>query len=94
MASIDATGLAASFNTSTDLTSDGKNLFVADFANHKIRKIVIDSGVVTTLAGTGAIGALDATGTTASFNYPTSITTDGSNLYVADRSNHKIRKIQ
>jgi len=52
------------------------------------------SGAVTTLAGTGSSGSANGTGTSASFNYPVGITTDGTNLYVADNSNHLIRKIE
>ena len=89
----DATGSAASFNNPAGITTDGINLYVADYANHSIRMIVISSGVVTTLAGTGVPGAVDATGTSASFNYPSGITTDGNNLYIADSSNNKIRKL-
>jgi len=42
------------------------------------------STVVTTLAGTGSSGSANGTGTSASFNNPSGITTDGTNLYVAD----------
>ena len=52
------------------------------------------STVVTTVAGTGSYGSANGTGTSASFNYPVGITTDGTNLYVADLSNHLIRKIE
>ena len=52
------------------------------------------STVVTTLAGTGSSGSANGTGTSASFNIPHGITTDGTNLYVADMSNHLIRKIE
>ena len=38
-------------------------------------------------------GAVDATGPSARFNNPTSIVSDGTNIYVADRNNHAIRKI-
>ena len=89
----DGTGIAVSFGVPSDITTDGTNLFIADQSNHKIRKIVISTGVVTTLAGSGAAGSADGTGTAASFNYPYGLTTDGTNLFVADQSNHKIRKI-
>ena len=52
------------------------------------------TGAVTTLAGTaGTIGSSDGTGGAASFNFPVGITTDGTNLYVADTYNDTIRKI-
>ena len=50
--------------------------------------------VVTTLAGTGTAGFANGTGTSASFENHRGITTDGTNLYVADRANHLIRKIE
>jgi len=89
----DGTGTAAAFNNPDDITSDGANLYVADFSNNKIRKIVVATGVVTTLAGTGTFGAADGAGSTATFNGPVGITTDGTNLYVTDLFNYKIRKI-
>ena len=52
------------------------------------------STAVTTLAGTGSSGSANGTGTSASFYKPAGITTDGTNLYVADSSNHLIRKIE
>ena len=92
--STDATGAAARFNFPSGITNDGSNLYVADTDNHTIRKIVISSGAVTTLAGSaGSSGSTDATGAAARFNGPYGITSDGSNLYVADTSNHTIRKI-
>ena len=51
------------------------------------------STAVTTLAGSSS-GNTDATGTSASFNGPGGITTDGTNLYVTDFSNNRIRKIE
>ena len=52
------------------------------------------STAVTTVAGTGSSGSANGTGTSASFYNPIGMTTDGTNLYVADTSNNLIRKIE
>ena len=91
--STNGTGTSASFYSPVGITTDGTNLYVADTDNHLIRQIVISTGVVTTVAGTGSSGSANGTGTSASFNKPYGITTDGTNLYVADRNNHLIRQI-
>jgi len=91
----DGTGTAASFNGPAGITTDGKgNLYVADLINTEIRKIVISSGVVTTLAGSTAAGAANGKGSAASFYYPSGVAADGNgNLYVSDGYNNEIRKI-
>mgnify|MGYP003344950060 CR=1 FL=1 len=72
--------------------SDG-SVVVADAVNHRIRKVAAD-GTVTTLAGSGNAGLLDGTGTQAWFNTPADVAQDGKGvLYVADRDNAAIRKI-
>ena len=81
------------------MTIDGINLFVSDVANNKIRKIVISSGKVTTiagpLAGTTASGDTDNdTASNARFNLPYGISSDGSYIYVGDFNNNKIRRIE
>jgi hypothetical protein len=88
-----ATGTSASFKKPRGITTDGTNLYVVG-DNHRIRKIVIDNGTVTTLAGSSSGFGDNATGTSASFNNPNGITTDGTNLYVTDWDNHRIRKIE
>jgi serine/threonine protein kinase, bacterial len=92
--SADGQGAAASFNAPTGLAVDGSgNVYVADISNNKIRKID-SSGLVTTLAGSGTSGSADGQGMAATFNRPQGLAIDGSgNLYVADTSNHTIRKI-
>ncbi|MBA4382499.1 MAG: hypothetical protein C0406_08035, partial [Sideroxydans sp.] len=89
----DGTGAAANFSVPTGITTDGANLYVADTANSRIRKVVIATGAVTTLAGDGAFGFADGVGVAARFNAPSGLTTDGANLYVADTTNNRIRKI-
>ena len=88
-----ATGTAARFNTPVGITAIAGTLYVGDFFNHTIRAITISSGAVTTLAGAGSPGSTDATGTLAKFSSPAGITTDGTNIYVADSFNNTIRKV-
>ena len=89
----DATGTAATFNEPYGVAVDSSgNVYVADRSNNRIRKIT-STGVVSTLAGSTE-GYKDATGTAATFNSPADVAVDSSgNLYVADRLNHRIRKI-
>ncbi|ESU23988.1 hypothetical protein FEDK69T_10480 [Flavobacterium enshiense DK69] len=84
----------AKFNGPTGVGVDASgNVFVADYGNHKIRKISV-SGEVTTVAGTGVAGADDGLGASASFNHPAIVATDDqNNLFVTDSGNNKIRKI-
>jgi hypothetical protein len=94
--STDGTGSVALFQGPTGVASDGAGtLYVADHDNYTIRKIVISTGSVTTLAGmAGTAGSADGIGAAARFNYPNDIASDGAgNLYVADASNDTIRKI-
>lgn len=91
--SVDAVGTNARFNVLNGITTDGNSLYVTD-SNNTIRRIVIDGGAVTTLAGTpGTSGSSDGTQAAARFNLPARITTDGPHLYVTDFSNNTIRKI-
>jgi len=91
--SADGTGTAARFLRPYDITSDGTSLFVTDYNNCTIRRIVISSAAVTTLAGT--VGActnpVDGTGSAANFSSPQGITTDGTSLYVTE--NTSVRRI-
>ncbi|MEO6995369.1 MAG: MBG domain-containing protein [Lacunisphaera sp.] len=89
------TGGAAQFNEPQGVAVDGAgNVYVADTANHVIRKITA-AGVTTTLAGTaGSPGSADGSGSAAQFNSPSGLAVDGSgNVYVADANNGTIRKI-
>ena len=92
--SINSTGTAASFYDPSGVAVDTSgNVYVADTGNQKIREIS-PGGVVTTLAGSGAVGANNSTGTAASFDGPAGVAIDfNGNVYVADKLNYEIRKI-
>src|SRR5262249_5471456 len=72
--SADGIGTAASFNDPVGIWGDGNNLYVTDSGNHTIRKIVIATGAVSTIAGTPTIsGSTDGIGAAALFNFPVGI---------------------
>ena len=72
------------------------NLYVAEAMNHCVRRVDRDTGVIVTIAGTGAEGYSGDGGpaTRATFNQPYSLQVDGNgDVYVVDRLNYVIRKI-
>jgi uncharacterized protein (TIGR03437 family) len=86
---------AASLNIPEDVAVDAAgNLYIADAGNNRVRK-VDPSGIITTVAGTGADGFSGDGGlaSSAMLNFPWGIMTDASgSVYVADRVNNRIRK--
>jgi sugar lactone lactonase YvrE len=91
----DGTGSAVLFATPMGLATDGQGgVFIADPGEHAVRKLEVDSGAVTTLAGASSAGSVDATGSKARFFRPQSLVAAGEGtLYVADTENHAIRKL-
>ena len=83
----------AQFNTPNGLLFDKSGfLYVADTGNHSIRKIDLNKGTVTTVAGNGTKGHLDGALSTALFEFPRGLTMDkNGNLYVSQDT--RIRKI-
>lgn len=94
---VNGNGTAASFNFPSGLAMDDAGvLYVADKDNHVIRAIAnpATTATVSTVAGTGTRGDVIGAVGTAQFQEPSGIAVDFSgNLYVADKNNHKIKKI-
>ena len=68
------------------------NLYIADTRNNRIRK-VDSTGTITTIAGTG-FGGDGGPANQASISSPGGVAVDGGgNLYIADSTNHRIRKV-
>ncbi|OGQ06248.1 MAG: hypothetical protein A2712_05165 [Deltaproteobacteria bacterium RIFCSPHIGHO2_01_FULL_43_49] len=95
---LDGTGTAAQFDTPVGIVFDpeGENLYVADLGGATIRKVVVDTAVVTTFAGTAdTTGTTNGVGSAARFNRPHFIAMDptGTNIYVTDDTNNTVRQI-
>ncbi len=74
----------------------GRNLFIADGLNHRVRKVDLDLLTIETVAGTGARGFSGDGGlaVNAQLNFPTDVACgSGGAVYVADTLNHRVRKI-
>jgi len=86
----------AKLNLPASLTFDRQgNLYISDRANHRVRK-VNKKGIITTIAGNGTGGFSGDGGpaTQASLNLPSGLVVDNKgNLYIADRSNNRVRVI-
>lgn len=94
--SLDGPRLTATFRDPEGVTVDNSgNVYIADLVNFLIRKIDT-SGNVTTIAGSpGVAGNVDGTGSAARFNWIRGgiVVDDLGFIYIADSSNHSIRKI-
>ena len=90
---VDGVGTAARFNSIKGVTTDNfGNLYVAGLGDI-IKKIAPD-GTVTSWAGSGIFGYLDADSNLAKFNNPTGVVVNNSNtVFVADNANNVIRKV-
>ncbi len=94
---MDGAGTVAKFNEPIGVAVDGSgNVYVADYSNHRIRKVT-STGMVSTFAGTATSGFMDDTNGmagSAQFNKPSGVAVDSvGNVYVADYNNHRIRRI-
>ncbi len=78
------------------LNSAGSILYIADRDNNAIRAVNLTTGIITTVAGTGAFGPSGDNGpaTAAALSSPRSVAVDASgNLYIADALGNEIRMV-
>jgi sugar lactone lactonase YvrE len=70
------------------------NLYIADWFNHRIRK-VDTFGTINTIAGTGTASySGEGVATEQDLQYPRDVSLDTlGNIYIADTDNHRIRKV-
>jgi len=79
---------SAELNTPYGLASDtSNNIYVADYGNHRIRKITFSSNFITTIAGSGATGSTSGSfsgdgsaATSATLNGPFGVAVDSSGI--------------
>ena len=87
----------ASLNNPTGLAFDTQgNLYIADRANQRIRRVDAVSKTITTVAGDGTqnFNGEDGLATGAQFNNPSDVGVDGNgNLYIVDQGNHRVRRV-
>lgn len=86
----------AMLNVPAGLAIDkNNNLYIADFANNRVR-IVTPDGTINTLAGSGFqnYSGDNASAVAAGLNGPLAVAVDSAgNVYIADSNNHAIRKV-
>jgi sugar lactone lactonase YvrE len=87
---------AALLDSPLGLAVDDANLYIADSHNHRIRRVDLTSGIITTVAGGQTAGSTGDGGQAASamVDLPTAIALDrAGSLYIADARSHRIRRI-
>jgi streptogramin lyase len=92
---IQATAARLNYPKGVEVGPDGA-LYIGDANNHRVRRVDLSTGVITTVAGTGTAGSTGDGGpaTSARLNTPRNVTfgPDG-DMYIADDQNYKVRRV-
>ena len=87
---------AAELYSPWGLTLNGGNLYIAEWSNSIIRKVILGTGVISTVAGNGTSGFSGDAGqaTAAELWHSSGVTFDASgNFYITDEQNRRIRMV-
>ncbi len=91
-----ATQASLNFPSGVAVARDG-TLYIADTRNHRVRRVDANTGVITTVAGTGQARCSGDGGAAraAALNEPTAVALDEARdaLYIADQSNNRVRRV-
>lgn len=83
------------FPTAVVVDREG-NLYIADTMNHRVRMVAVETGIISTVAGTGQARFSGDGGPAnqAALNEPAALAIDDAGrLYIADQSNHRVRMV-
>ncbi len=87
---------AARLNCPTGIAVDAQgNLYIGDSENHRVRRVAAADGIITTIAGSGTSGSTGdgAAATAARLNTPVQVAVRGTDLFIADTLNSRIRRV-
>ena len=91
------TAVQAQLNFPTAVAVDRKgNIYIADTMNHRIRMVDSETGIISTVAGTGQARFSGDGGPAhqAALSEPAALVVDDAGrLYIADQSNHRVRMV-
>src|SRR5919199_2817271 len=85
--------LETALNSPWDLEKVGNRLLIAMAGSHQIWEMQLETGRVSTYAGTGAEACLDGVLHESAFAQPSGLSADGRELYVADSEVSSIRAV-
>lgn len=94
-ARLDGALLRSGFAQPSGITTDGKNLYIADSESNIIRGIDIAGGTVETIVGGDLFdfGDVDGSGNEVRLQHPLGVLSFGDKLLIADTYNHKIKQL-